>query len=223
MQTQLPTTIRERMKRMSMPVVYEEACRALVACTTIDEAKYFSDKADALAAWAKIYKSEEASVAAKRLKLYAYRRMGTLAGELRPTGWQTKKSHSWSVADNLPKVRGPGPISLLRESGFSKGESARMRRIARLPQSVFETHVNSPKVPTVSGLATTYLDATGSWQTWLKSPGPSQFRSFCRRHSARDLATTMRVDEAEKARLFIIEMQEWLDEFEQCLPKNIPQ
>src|ERR1700722_7297053 len=71
-------------RTVPMPVEYVEACKALAACVTIDEAKRWADKAEALAAWAKIYRSDEASVQAARLKLHAYRRMGKLAEEIRP-------------------------------------------------------------------------------------------------------------------------------------------
>lgn len=67
-----------------VPVEYETAINALVACRSIDEAKYWSDKSDALAAWAKIYHSDKAAREAKALKLWAFRRMGQLAAELRP-------------------------------------------------------------------------------------------------------------------------------------------
>lgn len=36
-----------------VPVEYEAAVKSLQACATLDEAKYWSDKSDALAAWAK--------------------------------------------------------------------------------------------------------------------------------------------------------------------------
>lgn len=64
-----------------VPVEYEAACNALAQCVDLDEAKYWSDKADALAAWAKIYRDDRISAQAKRLKLKAYRRMGELAAE----------------------------------------------------------------------------------------------------------------------------------------------
>ena len=69
-----------------VPVEYERACTALAECQTIDEAKYWDNKADALAAWAKIYNNDQAGLEAKRLKLHAYRRMGEIAREIIPKG-----------------------------------------------------------------------------------------------------------------------------------------
>ena len=51
-----------------VPVEYEVAIRALTECTTLDESKYWSDKSDALAAWAKIYHSDDAGRKAKLLE-----------------------------------------------------------------------------------------------------------------------------------------------------------
>lgn len=74
MMPSLPTSILRRAERMEMPVVYADAVKALEACATMDEAKYYSDKSEALAAWAKIYGSQEDRKAAARLKLHAYAR-----------------------------------------------------------------------------------------------------------------------------------------------------
>src|ERR1700690_2101621 len=67
-----------------MPVEYETALQALQECITLEDTKYWSDKADALAVWAKIFHSDDAARKAKQLKLKAFRRMGELARELRP-------------------------------------------------------------------------------------------------------------------------------------------
>src|SRR5208282_4621524 len=92
MSTALTTKVltKEEAKRITkgrtplVPVEYETAITALTECAHLDEAKYWDNKADALAAWAKIYHSDECARKAKMLKMHAYRRMGQLAGELRP-------------------------------------------------------------------------------------------------------------------------------------------
>lgn len=58
----------ERERPQRLPVEYEQAVAALSACCSIDEAKTWSDKADALAAWAKIYRSRDADRQARRLR-----------------------------------------------------------------------------------------------------------------------------------------------------------
>jgi hypothetical protein len=201
----LPTTVRERMKTTAMPVVYEEACRALVACVTIDEAAYWDNKADALAAWAKIYKSDEAAVAAKRLKLHAYRRIGALAREINS-----------SVPS--PNDRRSGTPKILRENGFSKGQIDQIRVVGSLSDSAFQEIINRTSVPAPTQIPR--LSMTEAWRTWQHSSGIGQVRAFVRRTSAKELARKMTTSEANAARLTIVEIQEWLDEFDQHLPKD---
>src|ERR1700689_1121318 len=88
-----------------VPLEYEEAVKALASCLTFDEAKYWSDKASALAAWAKIYHSHEIDRKAKMLRLHAYRRMAELA-------------------QDIQKQNGKGRIrTILEEQGLSVTEA----------------------------------------------------------------------------------------------------
>ena len=104
--------------RPAMPVQYEEALKALEACTSLDETTVWSNAADALAAWAQIYRSDEAELKAKRLRLHAYRRMGQLARDLRPPG----KMKGGGYRGCQGKL--PGAISLLQEYGLTKRKRA---------------------------------------------------------------------------------------------------
>lgn len=189
-----------------VPVVYEDACKALAACIDLDDAKYWSDKADALAAWAKIYHDDTLSLDAKRLKLKAYRRMGQIAEELRPTITVGK--------------RGKGAQSLLRESGLSEAQAAAARGLSVANEKHFAELVNR-KIPPSPMSARNYVRTSGSdgWRDFRKLGGSFQFRTYCRQFSARALAKSLRPDEAAKALVIIVELQEWLDEFEQHLPK----
>src|SRR5688572_2684465 len=89
-----------------LPVEYSAAITAIAVCRTIDDGKYWSDKADALAAWAKIYKDDVVAREARSLKLHAYRRIGVLAAEIRPLKFRGRGG-------------AVGPNSLLVENGFS--------------------------------------------------------------------------------------------------------
>lgn len=210
----LPTTIRERMKTTAMPIVYEEACKALAACITIDEAKYFSDKAEALAAWAKIYRSDQAAVEAKRLKLWAYRRMSELADELRPR-------HGVIAAKGSKGFKGaaPGPMALLQEQGFRRGDAILIRSVGNLPAREFESIIRSPKVPTPSMIANSRKHGSKAWRLFMQNVSGTM-GAYCRRNSPSDLAREMTQDEAIRCRKIVLEIQGWLDEFEQHLPKG---
>ena len=137
-----------------VPVEYEAACKALQACIDIDEAKYWADKADALAAWAKVYRDDKVGRQAKQLKLLAYRRIGELARELRPQG----SAGSGKIIDGK-KLRGrlKGPKSLLREHGMPSGLANAATRLSRLPKSKFDEIVNQPVPPAPTLGATTDL------------------------------------------------------------------
>ena len=100
-----------------VPVEYETAVKSLQACIDLNDAKYWDDKADALAAWAKIYRSDETLRKAKMLKLHAFRRMGELAGELKPL-------------KNDKGGRQPGAIRALTDVGLSHNSAIAARRLA---------------------------------------------------------------------------------------------
>lgn len=106
-----------------VPVEYEQAVTALQACLTLDETKYWSDRADALAAWAKIYGNDQAGRKAKMLKLHAYRRMGILAAELCPPG-----SRKMGVGNGKGSL--PGPRALLESHGLSTAAADAARTLA---------------------------------------------------------------------------------------------
>jgi len=210
MTTNLPTTIRERMKTTAMPIVYEEACKALAACRTLDEAKYFSDKSDVLAAWAKIYKSDQAALESRRLKLHAYRRMSELADELRP--------NTRPIPD---RGQQPGPVSLLMTQGFSKSQTGTIRRVGSIPEKEFQKIIGAPHCPSPLMINAVRKTGSDSWKALRHvSSGIGDFRSFCRRHPAKAFAHDLLPDEAIKARELVREIQDWLDEFEQHLPKG---
>lgn len=197
-----------------VPVEYETAVKSLQACLTLDEAKYWSDKSDALAAWAKIYRNDEAGRKAKMLKLHAYRRMGTLAHELRPARLGARPG-----GGGCP----PGPVSLLVESGLPIHKAAAASAIAKLPERKFESFLSRDFVPAPSQLMPKHSAGTSdAWKEIVSAHGGTSlvtFRAFCRRVDAKS-ARKLSADEAVKAREILQEVTEWLDEFESNLPKE---
>lgn len=187
-----------------VPVEYESAVKSLVACTTIDEAKYWSDKADALAAWAKIYKSDEAGLQAKRLRLHAYRRIGVLAIELNPRKYN-------------------GALKLLRSKGFAAHSANEACTVAKISEEKFHNILQAKSPPAPSGLIIKRPGASESWRRLAQGSGSGAvslvaFAHYCRKTDptiARDLAA----DEAKRARGLIQEISEWLDELDANLRK----
>lgn len=202
----------------NMPVEYENAVRSLQACIDLIDAKYWSDKADALAAWAKIYRSEEATLKAKQLKLHAYRRMAQIAEELRPS------SRPIRVGD-VGRIKGvcPGSRSLLIESGLKPNQADAAIKLRKISATQFDRLQHRASPPSPTQIARHIQNCSDSWRAL--SGGAScavQFRSFCRRWEPKKLAAGLAPDEASKASAIYTELSEWLDAFEQALPKEIP-
>jgi len=193
-------------KRSTLPVEYEEAIRNLVACVTIDEAKYWSNKADALAAWARIYENDQAGLEARRLKLHAYRRMGELARELRPGGG----------AKGIPgSVK--GPVSLLVEKGLKTHQANCASAAARMPAKKFVALVESRRPPAVGALLPHYRSASQAWMIVGGSTGGNSslmgFAAFCRKNAPKALAKGLTAAERQRAEALVTPVMRWLKEF----------
>lgn len=192
-----------------VPVEYESALKSLQACTTLDESKYWADKSDALAAWARIYKSDQAGNEARRLKLHAYRRMGELARELSPY---------------KPGISGAQTV--LRQQGLKEYQVRAALVTAKLPQKKFDAFVSSARPPSPGDLRRYAGDRklSHSWEILTgayQGSNSSILRTatLCQKHRAKELARGLHPEEAEKARDAARTIIEWLDEFEQYLPK----
>lgn len=192
-----------------VPVEYETAVKALTECCSLDESKYWSDKADALAAWAKIYRSDETVRKAKMLKLHAYRRMGELAAELRP-------KHNPRKGEGAGKGHLPGPRSLLREHGLSIAEADSARVLSELSERRFKKLLQNPVAPTT---ARHVIRDTTTWHQ--VQAAAMTLRSRCRQFTPAQAASTMSSVEAENALGLVREITEWLDEFEPRLKKAV--
>lgn len=197
-----------------LPVEYETAVKALAECVTLDEAKYWDNKADALAAWAKIYHSPDAERKAKQLKLHAYKRMGELAEEIRPSGRPKIPQPGFK-----PVGTQPGAVSVLIEQGFTKSQADRITGVAKVPRSTFERLVQAPKPPSPSAILRGNRGGSAAYKAIMSDPPSMQhFRTFCRKHDAYELARGLEDGERAKVRLMLVEITEWLDAFEQALP-----
>jgi hypothetical protein len=129
-----------------LPQTYQAAQAALAECQQIDECKDWSDKAAALASYAK--QSQDASLLkmAQRIQLRATRRAGELLKQIEPA--PNHHGNSSQVVDH-PSSR----KEAARDAGFSEHQQKQAQRIATVPEAVFETQVESPKPPTLTQLA----------------------------------------------------------------------
>lgn len=210
MSAAVPMTVSQRLASAKVPVLYQEAVRALAECQTIDDAKYWSDKSDALAAWAKIYRDDKAGLEAKRLKLHAFRRMGQIARELQPGSVGCLKGSKKGAA--------PGPVSLLKSSGLKGYQAHQASLIGKMPQEKFDSFVNSDRPPAPSGtLPRLRGDVSDSWAILAGTKNAHSLlalRAFIRQHNASDLAKGLHASERGQAKQLLVEIIEWLDELE---------
>jgi hypothetical protein len=131
-----------------LPAVYEAAQKALAECSRVDECKTWSDKARALASYARQAKDDSLRVMAVRIQARAERRAGELL-----------KQYPSQSESNLVQHRQEGThLSVTRtraaeNAGLSEHQRKTALRIANIPEREFEGAVEGPKPPTITDLA----------------------------------------------------------------------
>lgn len=192
-----------RVKSVQVPIEYEQACTAIANCISLDEARYWSDKSDALAAWAKIYHSDDLLRKAKQLKLKAYRRMGEIAAELRPLN--IRNGNKGSVK---------GPRSYLMENGMNGSQADAARGLAKTSPQKFEDLLSNPVAPITAvkmlGERVVPLDLARHM---------SETRTMIERFSAREVAEAY-ADCSDGFVEFIGNARDWFDQLENILAKK---
>jgi hypothetical protein len=201
--SQKTTAVTRKTPRPPVPVVYVDAVKALQACTTFDEARMWHNRGEALAAWARIYRQNEALTEAKRLKLHAFRRMGVIAAELRPGGESSRG-------------RLPGPTSLMMEHGFKKHEATAACQLADMADSKFAKILVRPLAPTT--VADVMTKRNADWRNFAKCA--HMLRAACRNQTPTQVAAAarqLRPRHREGAKEAVRELIEWLEQLEQRL------
>ena len=123
---------------------YDAARTALAECERVDEAKDLSDKAAALAAYAKQARDPELEDIARRIRARAVWRMGELSAALE----RHDSGHHEPVISGDQRFKN----EVLREAGISHGVASRAERIAAMPEEEFERLVEAPAAPTLDSL-----------------------------------------------------------------------
>lgn len=117
-------------------VRYDEAWRALAAALRIDEVKDISNKAAAMAHYARQAKDHELIILATEIRMRAERRLGEIMDEQRKAGRLAKPPN--------PKRRvakKPDDPATLAEQGVGKALADRARKAAAMPADQFERQV----------------------------------------------------------------------------------
>lgn len=190
------------MEQARLPADYESAVTALGSCMTIDDTKTFENQAEALAAWAKIYKHDEAGKVAKRLKLHAHKRMGELATELANREVNTYTGQ-------------PEPNRILRAEGLTRGMADAALYLARMPEDRFKKAVEDekPKAPTTVAKQDRYFGQSYYKDVRAENRTPFSCETFIANNLPETCAAAMTEDDYHRAVHYSQRLIRWLQNF----------
>lgn len=210
-----------------LPARYEAAQRAIAECHQIDECKTWSDKAAALASYARQSKDDSLRVMAVRIQARAERRCGELLKSIPRADEGTRYGRVGAVP---PVTR----TQAATNAGLSERQRKTALRIAAVPETEFNRQVESPTPPTVTRLAEMGKSSFGS-NTRARardepiaagSPTPealqvrdaiAQIGVLCGNVDLKAVAREFNGIEAAELRRAVVRAVQWLDRFAQQL------
>ncbi len=207
-----------------LPASYESARKALAECSQIDECKEWSDKAAALASYARQAKESTLHNLALRIQARATRRYGELLKQI-PRGDEATR-FGRDGGDPPGQVGAHPPVTRTQaatQAGLSERQRKTGLRVANVPRDEFEAAVESETPPTVSELA---IRGTASHPQSL-APGPPpadlalvsraqsllcELAAFCGAYEPVSIAHAPGAD-ADLLRGYVATIDRWLDRF----------
>lgn len=136
-----------------LPELYTKAQGALEACIKVDECKAWSDRAAALAAYAKMANEDPLRVLSLKIQARAQRRMGELLKEI-PTQPGTRTDLQPGVGAHPRFIDSPQTRKqAATEAGLSPHQARQAARVASIPADSFEELVETDDPPSVTELA----------------------------------------------------------------------
>lgn len=135
-----------------LPVLYEGARSAIQKCDQIDEVADWSNKAEALAVYAKQSKDDTLRKCADRIQARATRRVGELLKEIPPQERLGAGRPPKEIDERRPPSISPRQEAA-RSAGLSPDQAKQAVRVANVPEEEFEADVESDDPPTVTELA----------------------------------------------------------------------
>jgi len=195
-------------KNALLPERYERARVALSECNRVDECKDWADKAAALASYARQADDDQMFNLARRIQTRAIRRAGELL-----------KEFDGRDGRNLPdtKNRGGPTFSPLTRSdvgeraGMSRDQQVTAVRVANVPESEFESSVESDNPPSVTALADIgRTPRPGFGKATHLLGAVRRFAEFCDENDATDVAEGVMPQEINGLRESVHFINEWL-------------
>lgn len=131
----------------TLPQTYEHACHALSECARLDECQDWTDRAMALASYARQSEDDTLLVYANRIKGRAVRRAGELLKAIEAS--KGGRPSETEVGDHPSFSR----KQAASDAGMSPHQAKQAIRIANVPEADFEEQIESDNPPTLSKLA----------------------------------------------------------------------
>ncbi|HEY4749683.1 MAG TPA: hypothetical protein VIH60_04785 [Steroidobacteraceae bacterium] len=208
----LPATVADT-AAARLPATYEAAKAAIAECERIDECKSWSDKAAALASYARQAKDDSLRVMAVRIQARAERRCGELLKQIPRADDSTRYGHEGA---HMPVSRSQAAS----DAGLSEHQRNTALRLASIPEGEFNRQVESPSPPTVTRLAEqgTATRRTSSRAAMARGLAEAcdalaTFARFCERTEPTDLARAVDTQDVEAMRQYVSVADQWLDRF----------
>jgi hypothetical protein len=199
-----------------LPATYEAARTAIAECERIDECKNWSDKAAALASYARQAKDDSLRVMAVRIQARAERRCGELL-KLIP---RADEATRYGQVGALPPVTRTQAASI---AGLSEHQRKTALRLASIPAPEFDRQIESAVPPTVTKLAemgTTPRESGRGISIWAAVECDDSrracetletFARFCEHHEPLGICKAVTASEAAALRRCIAMADKWLD------------
>lgn len=220
MNAPLPANINVANARL--PATYEQAKIALIKCNNIDECVEWSDKAMALASYAKQAEDETLERTATRIRARAIRRCGELLKQVDGRGGDRTKTDGTDSSARMSISQ----RALAAQAGLSERQQVTAVRVANIPQETFERAVEGEEKVTVTKLASMGKQTRQPVADHLQGRDPHQFsaathtmgamRRFaekCAEHDAAFIAAGVLPSEVAEARRLVASIDAWLDRF----------
>lgn len=206
-----------------LPVAYEAARKSLQECERLDECKNWSDRAAALASYARQAKDESLFRTAQRIQARAVRRCGELLKQI--------PSASGTRTDLQPHDGAVTRLGAAQEAGLSERQKVTALRVASVPENDFDRRIEGPEPPTVTTLAQLGTvprtrivmdepDANANPEVARALAGLLNFAEFCRGNNAEDTARGVPRGDLPAVQRCIGLIDRWLDRFITHLPEG---
>jgi hypothetical protein len=191
-----------------LPTTYEQARSALLHCTSIDECQEWANKAEALAAYARMAQDDTLRKLTDRIQARAVRRAGELLKLFDGRGRPSENNNGTVVISQATAAA---------KAGMSKRQKETAVRVANVPDKVFEAAVESEVPPSVTKLAEMGRQARPLPEGYVPTSHllgtVKRFADFCRDHSPEAVAGDVKSYEVPSIRQHVVTIEMWLGRF----------